>query len=181
MKDQLSARGKPNVISLLRLRLGGGQRGSHGVEDAIHKFHGAFTGESPGYFEGLIHDDSGRRFRKVNQLIESQPQNVSIHGGHTLDPPILGVPGYQSVERRRFRDGSLKQRSRKFFNLRSEAAAPEESLQDMFRRMPALLPLKQHLQGEFTRFSSGRHQLYLTLRLSLNGFTWRPKGFRPLS
>ena len=90
----------------------------------------------------------------VHQFVNSQPQQVAVHCSHPFEPPILGLLAEVLVQNFDFRDRTFEQLLRELLDVRVRLERAEKRLDDVLRTVLALLPLKEHLQGQFAGFSS---------------------------
>src|SRR5262249_3895720 len=68
------------------------------VEDSVHERARGGRRELLRDLDGFVDDDRVRRVVLVEELVEREPEKVSVHGRHAPEPPMLGALGELRIQ-----------------------------------------------------------------------------------
>ncbi len=133
----------------------------HCIQDSVDELHGFFAGEFPRQFQCFI-DHYDRRRVERHHLVDGEAQDVAVHGGHTLDAPVLGVGGDAAVDFGDIGSGTFHQLFQEMIRRRAHGAFfgvkdLVEGRQGVRDRLLVDVPQEQGLQSTLTGTTAGGH------------------------
>jgi len=130
------------------------QGGLNGIKNTVDKRNGLLYGIPFGNLQGFIDGDLRWSLVTKPQFKNSYSENIPVHQGHSLHPPIMGMLGEKGVDFVNMKTDSLYQlapiRERSYADIKN-LAKHIQVCRYRVRRARTLLKIvtEQELQGHF--------------------------------
>src|SRR5437660_10790925 len=132
-----------------------------GVEDSVDELRGLVRGKSAGDFEGLIYRYGARR-GLVQELVNSETQDVAIHQRHARDAPVFGARANSFVDLWQIFQRAQRQSGRELVRARFQFAISQfrpEGAREIVSARSRNVSRKEHLQGALARLTTRTHKI----------------------
>ncbi len=139
----------------LRVEGEGGLVGLDAGEEAVHERRGVVRGQVLGQDDRLADRYAVRHVVGPEQLVDADPQDVPVDGGHPLHGPVDEVPGDQLVDALAVRRDSPDQLGR--VRLHRHLAERLALGQQLERGQAAQLRLEEDVKGALARLATRGH------------------------
>ena len=125
-----------------------------GIKHPVYKLHRVWPGKPPRDLQSFIDYHGSRSTRLVNQLKQGEAQNVPVYSRHAFEAPVLGVVAQVSVQGFDLSCRACKEGFSESMHVHIKLLICQKRPDDVFGGVPSHVPLEEHLQGKFARFSS---------------------------